>query len=215
MAKPRVKYEVYERWYDHYARRGQMKYGKLSPDAFMATYRDARAAGLNMRDFSRTVAMRQRSASEAQLRATWGATKKQITEFRREVRTRRKVFIGESLRDYVTGGKKLSEAEIERQIKRIRKKGIPEFIRTDAEARLRQYYLDRKDEIIESLPDDKKEDLSDVLTMYEFVEDYRDITWDQFRKNQRSIVKSARFLTEDRYLWEEAFELAFDSPKER
>ena len=215
MAKPRVKYEVYERWYDHYARRGQMKYGKMSRDAFMATWRDARAAGLNMRDFSRTIAMRQRSASESQLIATWGATKKQLTEFRKAIRSKRKDFIGESLRDYVTGGKKLSEAEIERQIRRIRKKGIPEFIRDDAEKRLRQYYLDQKDEIIESLPDDKKEDLSEVLTMYQFVEEYRDITWDEFRMNQTSIVKTARVLTEDRYLWDEAFKLAFHSPKEK
>ena len=215
-AKPRVKYEVYERWYDKFASQGEMKQNKLSRPAFMAQWRDARRAGFDMKDFSRTVASRQRAASELQLHATLQGTKQAIKEFRKNIREKRREFINSELTGYIKKVKgTLSDAEISREIQRMKKKGVPEYIKIGAETKLRNYYADQKDLIVNSMPFDQQEDYRNMLSEYEFVEEYSGMTYKEFKREQTNIVRSARTLTEDREIWDEAFRIAIDSPKEK
>lgn len=215
-AKPRVKYEVYERWYDKFASTGEMKQDKLSKPAFMAQWRDARKAGFDMKDFSRTVASRQRAASELQMHATFSGTKQAMREFRKEIRAKKREFINQELRNYITKIKgNISDAEMSRQIQRIKKKGVPEYIKIGAELKTRNFYEDQKNAIIKSFPVDMQEEYRNMMSKYELAIDYSGMTYKEFKRDQTSIVRSARTLTEDREIWDEAFRLAFDSPKER
>lgn len=214
--KPKVKYEVYERWYDKYESTGEMNTPKLSKKAFMAQWRDARRAGYSMQDFSRTVASRQRAASEVQLHATYGGTKTAMKEFRKEITIKRREFINDALTDYITKTKgRLTDAEMSREIQRIKKKGVPEYIKVGAETRLYNYYESQKDAIIESMPINKRDYYSDMLSKYDLLKQYSGMTYKEFKKEQTNIVKSARTLSDTREIWDEAFRIAFDSPKEK
>lgn len=215
-AKPRVKYEVYERWYDKFASTGEMNQGKLSKPAFMAQWRDARSAGYDMKDFSRTVASRQRAASEVQLHATYGGTKKAMKEFRKEINIKRREFINDSISEFITKTKgNLTDAEMSREIQRIKKKGVPEYIKVGAETKLYNYYESQKDEIIKSAPIDKRDYYADILSKYDILKQYSDMTYKEFKREQTNIVKSARILSDTREIWDEAFRIAFNSPKEK
>lgn len=219
--KPRVKYEVYERWYDKYAASGEMKYPKMSEGAFMAVWKRASISGQEMRDFSRITAMRQRQASELQTRTTWGVWKGKkrkvstIKEFKKDIKLIRKDFVEQELRDLVSKGNNLSEEEIKKAVIRIRKKGIPESVKEEAERKTRQYFLDEAEAIRKGMTQEQRDIIGDFTDKYTLIEDYGDMTYKQFKKYQHQIVKSARILTEDRTLWNEAFRLAFNSPKEK
>ena len=215
-AKPRVKYEVYERWYDKFASTGEMKQGKLSRPAFMAQWRDARRAGYDMKDFSRTVASRQRAASEIQMHATFRGTKQAIKEFRKEVNVKRREFINDAITDYITKTKgSLTDAEMSKAIQRMKKKGVPEYIKASAETKLYNYYQHQTERIIESMPLEMQDDFEFMLSKYELVKDYSGMSYKEFKREQTNIVRSARTLTDDRDIWDEAFRIAFDSPKEK
>ena len=220
--KSRAKYEVYLRWYDKYAEKGEMWQEPLTKGAYMAQWRDAHRAGKDMKDFSRTIARRQRVASDIQFHATWGGTKKALKEFRKQIGEKRKQFINDALEEHIRRTKgNLTDAEMSRQIQRIRKKGIPEYVKIGAETRLRNFYANERDAVLESFDLEKREAMENMLSKYELVEDYKGMTYRDFKMENRQIVNSARELTilddEDkgRELWDEAFRIAFDSPKEK
>ena len=193
-----------------------MKQNKLSEKAFMAQWRDARRAGFDMKDFSRTVASRQRAASELQMHATFKGTKKALGEFRKDVKMKRRDFLNDELKNFVTKtNKNISDAEVNTQTRRIKKKGVPQFIRDAAEEKTEKYFTDQKERILATIPDDQYDLYEDMLSAYEMVKKYSGLTYRDFKHNQTKIVRSARTLTEDRDSWDEAFALAFHSPKEK
>lgn len=199
MKKSKASYEVYEKWYDRYAASVTMKEGKLSRQAYDYIHWRASSRGSNMRDFSRKLAMRQREASELQIRATWGGFKQTVKEAKKNLRAMEKSLIDDELRISIEnkrrqlGLKKLKKRDLESEIQKAKKKGISKEIREKAKERL-------------------SEEMQEEMT---FLKDYGSITWKEFRKGQRKIVSAARDISEDRETWEKAFEIAFDSPKEK
>jgi len=196
--KIKVDYKVYEKWYNHYAATVEMKDKKMEEKEFMNFYYSARAAKINMKDFSRRVAMRQRQASELQLRATWGGFKETLRETKKNIKQYEKRILNELIADEVQasrkakGLRKLKVRELQKEVLRWKKKGISENIREKAK-------------IIVA------EDMEKEMT---FLSNYKDKTWKEFRKEQRAITQAGRAIAGTRDIWDEAFELAFDSPKE-
>ena len=196
--KIKVDYNVYEKWYDRYAATVEMKDKKMEEKEFMKLYYDARAAKISMKDFSRRVAMRQRQASELQLRATWGGFKETLRETKKNIKQYEKRILNELIADEVQasrkekGLRKLRVRELQKEVARWKKKGISENLREKAKIRV-------------------AEDMEDEMT---FLANYKDKTWKEFRKDQKAITKAGRKIAGTREIWDEAFELAFDSPKE-
>lgn len=196
--KTKVDYNVYEKWYDRYAATVEMKDAKMDEREFMNLYYNARYAKINMKDFSRRVAMRQRQASELQLRATWGGFKKTLQETKKNIRQYEKEKLNEVIAEEITAYRKkehlrkLGKRQIEAEIKRWKKKGISEKIREEVKFRV---------------ADDMQEEMT-------FIANYKDVTWKEFRKAQKAITKAGRAISGSREIWDEAFALAFRSPKE-
>lgn len=196
--KSKVDYNVYVKWYNKYAKSVEMKDPMLSRGEFFFVYRDAQRAKQSMRDFSRTVAMRQRMASELQTRATWGGFKETLKETKKNVREYEKNVIEDLLRDRINkerkkaGLRKLGKRQILIAIQKEKKKGIPSDIKRAAK---------------EKVAENKQKELT-------FIKDSENVTWKEFRKAQKKYTKQAREITDTREIWNEAFALAFDSPKE-
>ena len=199
MKKSKASYEVYEKWYDRYAASVTMKEGKLSRQAYDYIHWRSSSRGSNMRDFSRKLAMRQREASELQIRATWGGFKQTLRETKKNLREREKSILDEEIRESIkserkrSGLKALRKKDLEIEVQKSRRKGISKDVRERARARL-------------------SEEMQEEMT---FIKEYGSVTWKEFRKGQRKIVSAARSVSEDRSTWDEAFEIAFDSPKEK
>lgn len=199
MAKvQKVDYNVYVKWYKKYAESVEMKDSMMTRGEFMFVYRDAKRAGYDMRDFSRKTAMRQRMASELQIRSTWGGFKKTLQETKKNIRQYEREKLNEVIAEEITAYRKkehlrkLGKRQMEAEIKRWKKKGISEKIREEVRFRV---------------ADDMQEEMT-------FVANYKDITWKEFRKAQKAITRAGRAIAGTRDIWDEAFELAFDSPKE-
>ena len=196
--KIKVDYNVYEKWYDRYATTVEMKDAKMDEKEFMNLYYNARFAKISMKDFSRRVAMRQRQASELQLRATWGGFKETLRETKKNIKQYEREKLNEVIEEEIASYRKkshlrkLGKRQMEEEIKRWKKKGIPEKIREEVKFRV---------------ADDMQEEMT-------FVANYKDVTWKEFRKAQKTITKAGRAIAGTREIWDEAFELAFDSPKE-
>ena len=193
--KTKVSYEVYERWYDKYAANNEMKTEKLDKKAFMELYYDARYAKQDMQDFSRNVAMRQRVASELQVRTTWAAVKEQRKEFAKNIKKRRRELRIEELKEEIRkekGKRRIKKSELEREVRIRLKKGLSDELKQRAEEALS---VELKNQI-------------------QFVEQYKNLTLREFRLHQKKITNIARAATEDREIWDEAFSIAYDSPKE-
>ena len=191
--KSKVDYKVYVKWYKKYAKTVEMRDALMPKGQFMLIYKDAKRSGQNMRDFSRTIAMRQRQASELQTRVTWGAYKEVLKETKKNIREYRKEKQDEFLEDSIQltrkqqGLPELSKKELAKEVGRIKKKGIPQFIKDKAKERL-------------------DEDMQAELT---FVKNFEGLTWKEFKKNQKEMVTAARELTDSREVWDEAFKEAF------
>lgn len=196
--KSKVDYKVYVRWYKKYAKSVEMKDAMLSKKEFMFVYRDAKRADYNMRDFSRNVAMRQRQASELQTRVTWGAYKEVLKETKKNVRQYRKQKQDQFLEDSIQLTRKeqglpaLSKKELAKEVRRIKKKGIPQFVKDQAKERV-------------------DEDMQSELT---FIKNFEGMTWKEFKKNQKATIAATKNISGTRKIWDEAFALAFDSPTE-
>ena len=174
---PRSGYETYKFWYNRYASSVEMKSAIYNERAYEAIRERARRAGYKTENFSRILAMRQREASELQLRVTYGIAKEKIKEAKNRLDIN-KFEIRKNIIARAKGkGKKLSEQDITERINR----------------QLRRRF---------------KED-------YTLVKEFGNIKYSEFRKRQKEIVERARQTVEDRMEWDEAFALAFDSPKER
>lgn len=194
MAKSRAEYSVYERWYEKYASTTQMKEGKLTEREYNYFYRLAKASKRNMKDFSRTIAMKQKMASELQMRATWAATKQSAREFKKDIREAKKSVLDDILESKIRqqkGKRRIGKKAIKEEIRKWKKRGIPKEYREEA------------DRIVSERMREK----------IHFLENYEELTWREFRMDQKRIVRLAREAS-DRETWDEAFKIAFDSPKE-
>lgn len=199
MAKvQKVDYNVYVKWYKKYAESVEMKDSMMTRGEFMAFYRNAKRAKYEMRDFSRKTAMRQRMASELQMRATWGGFKETLRETKKNIRLFEKEKLNEVISEEINAYRKrehlpkLGKIEMDAEIKRWKKKGISEKIREEVKFRV---------------ADDMQEEIT-------FIANYKDVTWKEFRKAQKEITKAGRAISGSREIWDEAFALAFRSPKE-
>lgn len=165
--KARSGYQTYVDWYDRYSRYTVMKDPKYSERVWARFKKDAQEAGISTANFSRTLAMRQRLASELQLKKTWEIVKDRIKQS--------KILVSsytDELQEVLKGSKKMSTSQFEEKMIRLE-------------------------------------------TNKAFLENYGKVTWSEFRRNQAEILEFAKETVDDRAEWNEIFELAFDSPKEK
>lgn len=79
---PRRGYNVYRRWYEHYAANNAMQDPMLDYQRYKNAWLDAKESGYEMTNFSRKIAMKQREATEFQLKTTFGEVKARIKALR-------------------------------------------------------------------------------------------------------------------------------------
>lgn len=189
------RWEVYRRWYRHYAKNNEMADAELDLKSYKATIARAKALGLDTKNISKRTAMQQRKASELQLRVTWEQIKKQIPEFKKDVELTREQIKKQKLAEFVTGKKNLSTDQIDAAIKKWGEKAIPESV-------------DR------SIEEDIRSKMADEIN---YLENYEDIKFGKFRKEQSSVVNKAREIVlkkygkeEGRQIWDESFKEAVD-----
>ena len=189
------RWEVYRRWYRHYAKNNEMADAELDLKSYKATIARAKALGLDTKNISKRTAMQQRKASELQLRVTWEQIKKQIPEFKKDVELTREQIKKQKLAEFVTGKKNLSTDQIDAAIKKRGEKAIPESV-------------DR------SIEEDIRSKMADEIN---YLENYEDIKFGKFRKEQSSVVNKAREIVlkkygkeEGRQIWDESFKEAVD-----
>ena len=171
MAKVKADYKVYQKWYNKYSKTTVMKDKELTEEKYWYWYRRARAAKVSMKDFSRTLAMRQRQASELQLRTTWVASKKAAKEIKKTQKIKERDFIRQQIEaEERAKHKRISKKELERRIKARYKKGISPELR-------------------EAASEFVAEEMSDQLS---FLKEFEKMTWVKFRMDQRSVLKKVR-----------------------
>lgn len=183
----RERYNVYVRWYKHYADRNEMSEEcMLDLGAYKATVLRKKYRGEEMTNISRRVAWEQRQASETQLRVTWKTVKDQLPEFKKTIKLTRERIQREKLAEYVTGKKNLSFDQIDRALEKWGDKPIPESVLKKAEAEVRG-------------------EMSEEIN---FLNTYGDVKFNEFRKKQKEIVNSARRIVTEKYdreTWNQAF----------
>ena len=83
-AKSRIQksWETYKRWYKEYSSRNLMKDDRLSKSDYIALLARAHEYGQSTVNFARTVASRQREASELQVLTTWAIVKDNLAFIR-------------------------------------------------------------------------------------------------------------------------------------
>lgn len=183
----RERYNVYVRWYEHYAKNNQMsEEGMLDLGSYKATVLRKKYRGEEMTNISRRVAWEQRQASETQLRVTWKTIKDQIPEFKKNIELTRKNIQNKRLAMHITGKKNLSDYQIEQALQKWGDKEIPKFIKQKTEEEL-------------------SKQMEKEVT---FMQNYGDITFKEFRKKQKEVVNAAREVVTQKFgreTWNEAF----------
>lgn len=180
------RYEVYLRWYEHYAKNNEMAVEPLNLFGYKNELRRAEYMGYAKENLSRQIAMRQRLSSEKQLRVTWETVKKQIPEFRKNLELSKEQIQRRVLAEYVSGKKDLDFTQIEKYVQRWGDKDIPAQVKKQAS----QYF---------------EREMADEIS---FLEEYGDIKFTQFRKQQKAVLNAARSIVTEkqgRDVWNEAF----------
>lgn len=198
----KASYATYEKWYNRYASKTQMKTEKMTQREFLRWYRDAKEREKYitdpedrrnfMRNFSQTLARKQRQASELQLHVTWTATKEQIKEFKKQRKLTEAALTKQAIRKEITGGKVPSgrkEIEaVEREVERRIKEGISKELKAAIRAEVDQK-LAREINIIET---------------------YKDLTYKDFKKQQQEVLRDIEEIIGDRAIWNEAFAIYYE-----
>lgn len=198
----RATYENYLKWYNKYAGSVEMSTSAYSEATFQKYYRDAKYEQSKitvpkdkknyMRNFSQILARKQRKASELQLRMTWTAVKRTnvfITENKQKMED---AYVKDIIRKKLVNGRRNLNSkqirEIEEEVERRFASGVSEDIIAKA-----------KEKVAKKM---KKE--------IELVDTYKDLTWEEFKKQQKMILKKYRNVVGNRSVWNEAFAIYYE-----
>lgn len=182
------RWEVYKRWYAHYAKNNEMtQEGVLNLGAYKATVLRKKYRGEEMNNISRRVAMEQRLASETQLKVTWETIKREIPEFKKNIKLGRESIEREELARFVTGRKNLSMDQIDRAVLKWGDQPLPKAVIRATKERVAAEFEKEINFLETYLPKKKKGDKE-----VDFLEKFGDIKFTDFRKKQKDIVNAAR-----------------------
>lgn len=195
-------YETYEKWYDAYASKFEMSSKKYDEKEFNKWYRDAKAEQRKqptakdrknyMRNFSQILARKQRQASELQLHVTYTAAKRQIKEFKKQKRLTERALLRQEIRREITGGKEVfGKEEIERVEREVNK-------------RLRAGGLEKQRAAAKEATDKKLSKQINIINTYE------NMTYKEFRRQQKQVLRDIEEIVGDRSVWNEAFNIYYE-----